>query len=123
MEKEKRFVGFVDNNVLICPDCGGEHLHHKWIRNYFRKDGENKEGKVIEIKEDNVRDLTFVEYDNNPSERRNGIRIGFWCENCLAHVELLFAQHKGQTIINMEFVSDAYALQANIDYMPDGRQE
>lgn len=34
-----------------------------------------------------------------PSLRRDGLKIGFWCETCPAEPSLSIYQHKGQTFI------------------------
>jgi hypothetical protein len=37
--------------------------------------------------------------NENPSSRRDGIAIGFWCECCPVKSELTIAQHKGQELV------------------------
>ena len=38
----------------------------------------------------------------NPSARRQGIRITFWCEHCDRRPELCISQHKGNTEIGWD---------------------
>jgi hypothetical protein len=35
----------------------------------------------------------------NPSERRDGLAVPFWCETCEGNSELMIAQHKGQSFV------------------------
>ena len=39
--------------------------------------------------------------DGNPSMRRDGISITFWCEGCHGISSLSFAQHKGVTLVDL----------------------
>jgi hypothetical protein len=41
----------------------------------------------------------------NPSSRRGGIAIRFWCEGCPFISELTLAQHKGSTEVEWPTVS------------------
>lgn len=121
MKRNAAAVTITDEGVLVCPECGGNNLHHKWIRDYFRKCGEDKATIVTEINGRGVRDLSSFDGDSNPSERSSGIRISFWCETCLSHVELVLAQHKGQTFLNMESIPDAYNFAETIEYVKRSR--
>jgi hypothetical protein len=40
-----------------------------------------------------------AESEQNPSERRGGVTIRFWCENCHSLSELALAQHKGCSVL------------------------
>jgi len=98
-------------SVLRCPSCGGGNLHHDGVNIYFRKEDEGK----TTVKSIGIPDCTFThqeemfstdrnDFNNkNPSLRRNGIRILFNCEHCYDHVELCIAQHKGLTLMHMEY--------------------
>ena len=44
---------------------------------------------------------------SNPSERRSGIAIEGWCENCHGRWLLTLAQHKGQTEIDLTWIPPA----------------
>lgn len=89
-------VPTVDDDTLLCPKCGGNYLHHMAIE-VFKRDEDAKDGlhvlihgSVVTIKHDEMR--------ANPSSRRDGLTIGFYCELCGAESVLKLAQHKGQTI-------------------------
>jgi len=43
--------------------------------------------------------LALSEGSGNPSSRRDGLAIKFWCEGCPAVLELTVEQHKGQTFL------------------------
>lgn len=82
--------------VLRCPVCGESFLHHDIVE-VFDREPDAKEGlhvtvAAVEVKVDgNMR--------HNPSRRRNGLRISFWCETCNARPRLDIVQHKGSTLV------------------------
>jgi hypothetical protein len=95
---ETKQIKFDDANSdwLLCPGCGffgGLHHDRVTVFDRIREDGpstvtEVKNGKVIRLCHNS---------NNNPSSRRDGIAIRFWCECCDAISELTIAQHKGTT--------------------------
>lgn len=91
---------------LICPNCDSDYLHHTWVREYARR-GEDTPTTVTQLLNGEAREIPR-DNDRNPSFRRDGLRVAFLCEGCDAHIELVIAQHKGQTEIWME-------------HMPEGR--
>jgi hypothetical protein len=42
----------------------------------------------------------------NPSSRRNGVVIRFWCEDCDVISELTLEQHKGNTLLRWRSTVD-----------------
>jgi len=40
-----------------------------------------------------------ADMEGNPSDRRHGLRIFFWCEHCTDEIELALDQHKGTTFL------------------------
>lgn len=81
--------------ILECPGCGYENLHQSGVEVFDRSDELH----------------TTVEYDDgitvddsmedNPSSRRDGIKICFWCEHCAGSpanptFELNIVQYKGR---------------------------
>ena len=89
-----------DDGVLRCPKCGSEFLHHETVTVCERK--EDAEKVLRTVTEDGVTRTDL--YDNamsgNPSGRRSGLFVRFHCEGCgRQDLELSFAQHKGQTIV------------------------
>lgn len=95
----------IEDEELQCPNCKNSFLHHSFVQifervkedgesNAIQIDGINSSGKfLISMSENNQR---------NPSARRDGIIIGFWCECCSAHIEMHIAQHKGCTELWMQ---------------------
>lgn len=85
--------------ALLCPSCGGECLHHDRIDVYepLKEDADAGQHVTVEQHDTHVSaDLT-----GNPSRRRNGVTIRFWCETCQARPVLRLAQHKGTTYVSM----------------------
>jgi|10_taG_2_1085330.scaffolds.fasta_scaffold70374_2 hypothetical protein len=84
-----------DEQVLVCPGCGIECLHVHKTFNYSR--GEDNE-KVQRTTQDSAGNVKIENVENegsgNPSARRDGLKIQFYCEaGCM--VTLNIAQHKG----------------------------
>lgn len=86
--------------VLVCGHCGcdSNYLHHKTVTVYSRP---HEDGNVSETEVSGTGDVVArkVSLGRNPSSRRDGIAIGFWCEQCDYYAELTIAQHKGQTCV------------------------
>lgn len=85
------------HDELLCPHCGGEYLHHGkvHVHNRDREDGDTTKITVSGLK--SKRRTTGG--GGNPSGRRDGVVIDFWCEHCTAKPQLCIAQHKGLTYI------------------------
>jgi hypothetical protein len=84
---------------LLCPECHGSFLHQAQVTAYDRHEDAPT---VVRIK--NQRHTATVErvsndVSGNPSDRRQGLAIAFYCETCPAELELTFAQHKGVTLL------------------------
>lgn len=105
----KSRVAFTNETDLVCPSCGGFNLHQYEIAVFARDedqpfvtrttvpngpclDARNREQGRPEraAMVDHVRNSP-----KNPSARRQGAVIRFWCEGCRARPELTIAQHKG----------------------------
>jgi hypothetical protein len=94
------------NHEIACPKCGGSYLHHSLITAFWRegedahhglrvqsgRPGETRQSDDIETSA-----MTATAMAANPSSRRDGLEIRFWCENCNALPRLLLSQHKGNT--------------------------
>jgi hypothetical protein len=82
---------------LLCPSCGGNYLRHDGVFVFNRVE----DGKVTTVTTMNGGETTVCqvpsERTSNPSSRRHGIAIRFWCELCAGTAELAIAQHKGCT--------------------------
>jgi hypothetical protein len=113
---KRSWVAFENNdvrNALLCPCCGSSYLHHEFIDVYERaiEDGPTWRGRIMGIEVvENVGQVKcspfapMVMDAENPSRRRDGIRIYFRCEDCDASVHLTIAQHKGCSFLEMEHV-------------------
>ena len=91
-----------ESGVLLCGHCGGEYLHRKATRHYLRNAEDSDTGAcVVTTPNDShiARNVRVGEDDGNPSLRRNGVAIEFFCESCLGRSELTIAQHKGMTLV------------------------
>ena len=104
----KAAVDITDDGLLMCPNCDSDYLHHRWIREYEREGGEDGPSVANELYGTKFSNVNF-DAERNPSSRRDGIRIAFYCEGCEAHVELAIAQHKGQTFLHMDFIPQGRA--------------
>jgi hypothetical protein len=88
-----------DPTWLTCPHCGQSNLHHDAVTVFDRRgeDGPTAAttitGHSVYREEGQAADLA------NPSSRRDGLAVSFWCEHCPAISELTIAQHKGITIL------------------------
>lgn len=87
------------NGTLLCPSCKGDYLHQFSAEVYFVDSEDSERGNAFEISKSCVRSVPM---NNNPSARRDGIRIIFHCETCSASPSLTIVQHKGQTITSWE---------------------
>lgn len=133
-----------DIGALVCPCCGQScgGLHHSFVEVFCRESEDAEHGIHATIASNtfmNFSDMPGVAeavqkngrppyplldrhtaHDvpgSNPSLRRDGIRIGFFCEQgCRA--TLAIAQHKGTTYIwweEMEHWRDATSQQKSVD--------
>lgn len=104
--------GFLDgatgnDAALLCPGCGEPWLHHHNIAAWDRDDEDSKTGLYVNVgagvsvEGAPARNGLFVarEMTGNPSRRRDGLVVRFWCETCDARPVLRLVQHKGETFI------------------------
>lgn len=102
----------LDGNILKCPcgkDNGSDYLHHSSVTSYFRHGDDSKRGVAAKCgiqDEDGVDSKPYcmvtASMEGNPSSRRDGISIDFWCEHCNRKPVLNIIQHKGCTIIEWD---------------------
>jgi hypothetical protein len=79
---------------ISCPRCGSEYCHHENVEVFERLEGEDGPSYSMEPGR-----TERILRDDNPSLRRNAVRIHFWCEDgCKFYMDLI--QHKGMTYIN-----------------------
>ena len=101
-------IAIDDNTWLVCPECGNNYLHHNALTVYNRAEdapatrvthlGTAMDGFSPNATDDTLTSAT-VKSDacDNPSSRRHGLQIRFYCETCAAEPTLNLYQHKGFT--------------------------
>lgn len=100
--------GYGLGNTLLCPCCGGEYLHHDTVSVFMRPEDAESTLVTTVSATASITDLLPSNVSGNPSSRRGGITISFWCESCHGDPEhinkplfkLHIAQHKGNTFLN-----------------------
>jgi len=108
--------------ALTCPHCGSGYLHHYGFTDYERDEDANVEnvidcgsvlfdekGERFSVFDRNTCDPNFtggnlqvfsnLADDRNPSSRRHGIVIKFYCEECPNISLMCIAQHKGTSYV------------------------
>lgn len=88
--------GFDD---LYCPNCSKGYMHHDKVEVF--ECAEDSDGLHVTVDAGTVsvdRDLT-----GNPSSRRHGLLVHFWCEGCEAKSVLSIEQHKGSTYLGITY--------------------
>lgn len=105
--------GYGLGNTLVCPCCNEEYLHHGTVTVFDR----NEDAPFV--RKTTVADYVGVasvdnESSGNPSGRRTGLSIEFWCEHCSPFDEndnpkntmlLHILQHKGNTCLHWEILN------------------
>ncbi|NKD15262.1 MULTISPECIES: hypothetical protein [Aeromonas] len=87
------------NGELICPSCGFDYLHHDKVE-VFECGEDAEHGVHVTISDGKaVMDTSLA---GNPSARRHGLSVHFWCEGCDAKPVLSISQHKGNTQMTFE---------------------
>jgi len=84
---------------LICPSCGSNNLHHDRVEIYERNEDAVHGLHVVVVEGKATLDNSL---EGNPSSRRHGLKIFFWCEGCKAKPVLSVKQHKGTTYADFE---------------------
>ena len=89
---------------LFCPSCGSSWTHHTSVTVFDRAEDSETGRRTIATGA-----ATTVDGDmtNNPSLRRDGLIIGFYCETCPTVMEMDISQHKGQTYFRIRYKTDA----------------
>ena len=90
--------------TLLCPRCGGNYLHHSGVTIFDRKEDATT---LTETKVENgvtTSRMVPTAESGNPSSRRDGLAIRFWCELCnVVDLELTVEQHKGCTYLGWRY--------------------
>jgi hypothetical protein len=93
--------------LMHCPACGHGYTHHERIEVFQRDIEDAKTGLHISAEGTDMdidRDMA-----DNPSYRRNGIRIYFSCESCCSddsdhpRFSVTIVQHKGRTFFEAQY--------------------
>ena len=85
--------------LLLCPACGFNHLHHEKVDVFERTEDETS---CLHVSVSDAKVTIDKDLEGNPSSRRHGMTIQFWCEECSAKPVLSILQHKGQTFIDFK---------------------
>jgi len=95
---------------LLCPECGCNNLHQVAYFIYERRE-DAEESHLIKVLTSEtemggprkvVSTHSMVPSKDNPSARRQGMRIRFSCEQCHGYKILSVVQHKGTTYVEWE---------------------
>lgn len=104
------FAAFTGSNAkdLLCPICGSGLLHHDVVTVYQRNEDTEVVRKTSVVEDSFRSEIVWNNDSGNPSARRDGLVISFWCENCGGTkegttIELTIAQHKGNTQVGWRF--------------------
>jgi len=86
--------------VLACPACGFGFMHQCGVEVFSRDEEDSETGQHVSVNHGEQASVTNVvtTAEGNPSRRRDGIKIKFWCEDCRnkeSPYELVIRQHKG----------------------------
>jgi hypothetical protein len=87
---------------LLCRSCGSNYLHQDRIE-VFERGEDQKHGVHVVV--ENMKASVDSDFGGNPSKRREGLSIRFWCEGCEAKPLLTISQHKGNTLVDLR-ISD-----------------
>lgn len=100
----------VIDDMLQCPHCqDGVYLHSDTVYIFNRREDADKV-EVISVNTDSevVKSKPPNDLSGNPSSRRHGIKIAFYCEVCQdwgntsERYYLNIAQHKGVTFMSWD---------------------
>lgn len=89
---------------VLCPGCGSPNLHHHRVEIYDRDTEDAETGRRVVVESSEV--SVTGNMQDNPSPRRDGMRIAFWCEICYILSELTIVQHKGTTYLAMNITGE-----------------
>lgn len=82
---------------MQCPHCKETYLHHDKVEIFERL--EDQDNGIHAIVEGGILSIDS-NLEENPSARRHGLIINFWCECCKGKSTLTISQHKGNTLVN-----------------------
>jgi hypothetical protein len=99
------------DNELLCPRCNSNNLHHATVTVFNRREDAPEVRATTVDGDEIVSSVVPNKTSRNPSGRRGGITIDFWCEHCHGNADEVFPepaelfsleilQHKGTTYLN-----------------------
>lgn len=92
-----------DDWLSECPYCEGNNLHQTDVTVYQRAEDASNVRVTHIMDTGTLTSATVANHDsNNPSERRSGMQVHFWCETCEHKPIMAIFQHKGTTFIGWE---------------------
>jgi hypothetical protein len=92
-------IVMIERDTLTCPHCAGGYLHQRQVNVYERREDARLTVRT-QVTRSGANVMTVPSAGSgNPSDRRQGVSIVFWCENCHRQPELTFEQHKGNTLV------------------------
>lgn len=103
-----KFISTDGDGRLICPRCGETYIHHEDVTVFNRGEDEKVLSRIVVSGPLACISRPVSRETDNPSRRRHGLSIRFWCEYCCPYesedrIELTIAQHKGETDIIWRF--------------------
>lgn len=85
--------------ILHCPKCDHEENMHQMKVDVFQRLEDHKDGVHVAMLDRKV----FINSDikKNPSPRRDGLTIHFYCSYCGTNSKMDIFQHKGNTFMKI----------------------
>jgi len=91
----------VADGALLCPNCAGEYVH---LDDAYAAGRRREDGEVRPVHVNAAGDITTGPMVSSPisdTGRRHAFALAGWCEFCRTKFAIEFAQHKGQTRIQV----------------------
>lgn len=89
----------LDGDQLRCGACGEScGLHHDMVE-IFERHEDAQAGLYVRVENGEIKKGTDLR--GNPSARRHGLLVTFWCELCGRRSRLSIAQHKGVELVSL----------------------
>ena len=104
-------AAYSNNSTLLCPACKYDYTHQEYYEIYQRNEDYSGIHTVVKLHGTTVDTIM----KDNPSSRRQGMRMYFSCEGCHGDqeegvnpplFELLIYQHKGVTVFETVYYEE-----------------